>query len=180
GRGAASVEPGKENARDHLARPCPAAETENMIMPNPPVFPQALLGVLVRADARDAVCGDLLEEYRDARVPALGRFRAGLWYWRQVLGIWFRAYWWLVVPAILLLVVGDIFNTFRAPSGASYLDSLPTFAARLPLSPFGVFGFFTIAGVYGSWRTQQFAGGQIAALGMFATVWLFMLIWWNA
>ncbi len=151
-------------------------------MSNTPVFPQALLGVLVRADARDAVCGDLLEEYRDLRVPALGELRARLWYWRQVLGMWLRAYWWLVVPVILLLATGDIFNTFRAPSGASYLDSVPLLVhvPRLPLLPLAVAGCFALAGAYGSWRTQQFAGGQVAALGMFVILWLFMASWESA
>ena len=145
-----------------------------MTMPNPPMFPQALLGVLVRADTRDAVCGDLLEEYRESRIPALGKFRADVWYWRQVLGIWLRAYWWLVVPGILVLIVGDIFNTFRAPSGASYLP------IRQEYELFAVVGVFAIAGAYGRWRTQQFSGGQIAALGMFAIMWPFMAIWWSA
>jgi hypothetical protein len=33
------------------------------------------LGLVLRIDARESVCGDLLEEYRDARIPRLGRRR---------------------------------------------------------------------------------------------------------
>jgi len=150
-----------------------------MTMANPPALPQTLVELLVPLDARENVSGDLLEEYRAARVPALGRRRADLWYWRQVGGIWLRAYWWVVVPVVLLLVARDIFNTFRAPSGASYLDNLPA-PALVAASPLGVMGFFGLAGAYGSWRTQQWAGGVVAALGTFAVVWVFMALWWNA
>jgi len=147
-----------------------------MTMWNPPALAQELLSVLLPADARETVCGDVLEEYRESRVPALGERRADVWYWRQVVGIWLRTYWGFVVPVILLLVVGDIFNTFRAPSGASYLDRLPMLA-HLPLSPFVAVGFFVMAGAYGSWRTREFAGGLVAALGTFVVMWLFMVIW---
>src|SRR5436190_19493601 len=95
-------------------------------MPHPPELAELILGGLLPLHMRETVSGDLLEEYRESRVPAVGEFRAGLWYWRQVGGMWLSAYWWLVVSAVLLRVVHDVFNTFRAPSGASYLDGLPT------------------------------------------------------
>src|SRR5262245_27037225 len=150
-----------------------------MTMPNPPAIPRALLGLLLRTDARETVSGDLLEEYRDARLPTLGRLRADLWYCRQVGGIWLRAYLWFVAPVVLLIVVNDIFNTFRASTGASYLDGLPNLA-RAPLSPFVAIGLFALAAAYGSWRTQRWPGGFVAAVGMFVAVWLFMAFWWNA
>jgi len=148
-------------------------------MSNPPAVARELLDLLLPAEARETVGGDLLEEYRESRVPALGERRADVWYWRQVVGIWVRAYRWFVVPVVLLLVVSDVFNTFRAPSGASYLDSLPLLA-RVPLSPLVACGFFVMASAYGSWRTRAFAGGVVAALGTFVAMWLFMAIWGSA
>ena len=63
----------------------------------------------------------------------------------------------IVIPVVLLLVVHDVFNTFRAPSGASYLDGLPKFALA-PMSPLVGVGFFGLAGAYGSssnrWRCR--------------------------
>ena len=103
-------------------------------MPHPPEVAELILRGLLPLDMRETVSGDLLEEYRESRVPAVGEFRADLWYWRQVGGMWLRAYWWLVVSAVLLLVVSDVFNTFRAPSGASYLDGLPRLVGAV-LSP---------------------------------------------
>jgi len=150
-----------------------------MTMSNPPAIPQALLHLLLPIDSRETVSGDLLEEYREARLPALGRLRADFWYWRQVGGIWLRAYWWFAVPVVLLIVIHDIFNTFRAPSGSSYLDGLPHLALA-PMSPLVAVGLFCLAGAYGSWRTQRWAGGFVAALGTFCIVWLFMAVWWNA
>jgi hypothetical protein len=150
-----------------------------MTRSNPPAVPQALLHLLLAVDARETVSGDLLEEYREARLPALGRPRANLWYWRQVGGIWLRAYWWFVVPVVLLLLVHDIFNTFRASSGASYLDGLPASALALVSAVVGA-GVFGLVGAYGSWRTQRWAGGLVAALGTFFVAWLFMMVWWNA
>ena len=144
-------------------------------MPHPPEVADLILRGLLPLDMRETVSGDLLEEYRESRVPAIGEFRADLWYWRQVGGMWLRAYWWLVVSVVLLLVVSDLFNTFRAPSGVSYLDGLPTLAYSV-ISPLGVIGLLGLATAYGSWRTQRWQGGFIAALGVSVLVWLFMVV----
>ena len=150
-------------------------------MPDPPELAQLLLNALLPVDTRESVSGDLLEEYRDSRVPAAGEFRADVWYWRQVGGVWLRAYWWLVVPAVLLFVVGDVFNTFRRLSGASYLDALPPLArAAMSPSPLGLVALLGIASACGSWRTRRWQGGLAAALGLSAAVWVFMGVWWNA
>ena len=148
-------------------------------MPNPPEAADLILRALLPADARESVSGNLLEEYRECRVPAAGEFRADVWYWRQVGGLWLRAYWWLVVPAIVLLAVHDVFNALRAPSGASYLDGLPRLVAAA-FSPFGTASLLALATAYGSWRTERWQGGFVAALGVAVVVWCFMLAWWTA
>jgi hypothetical protein len=148
-------------------------------MSNPPEAAELILRALLPADARESVSGDLLEEYRESRVPAAGELRADLWYWRQVGGMWLRAYWWLVVPAVLLLVVHDVFNTFRSPSGASYLDGLPRLILAV-ISPVAVVGLLGLATAYGSWRTERWHGGFVAAFGVSIIVWLFMAAWSNA
>lgn len=149
------------------------------MMARPPELAEALLQLLLPVETRETTAGDLLEEYRDARLPALGRWRADLWYWRQVGGIWLRAYGWFLVPLMLSLVIHDIFNTFREPSGASYLDQLPKLALA-PMSPFVGIGLFVVAGAYGSWRTQRWAGGFAATLGLSLVLWMFMAVWWMA
>ena len=148
-------------------------------MPHPPDLAELILRGLLPLDMAETVSGDLVEEYRESRVLAVGKFRADLWYWRQVGSMWLRAYWWLVVSAVLLLVVSDVFNTFRAPSGASYLDGLPRLVGAV-LSPLGVVGLLGLGTAYGSWRTQRWQGGFVAALGVSVIVWLFMAAWGNA
>ena len=148
-------------------------------MPDPPELAELILRGLLPLDMRETVSGDLLEEYRESRVPAVGEFRADLWYWRQVGGMWLRAYGWLVVFALLLHVVADVFGTFRAPSGASYLDGLPTLVLAV-LSPVGLVGLVGLATAYGSWRAGRWQGGFVAALGVSMIVWLFMAAWGHA
>ena len=75
-------------------------------MPDPPEAAELILCGLVPLDMRETVSGDLLEEYRESPVPAVGEFRAGLWYWRQVGGMWLRACWWLVAGEILFPPAG--------------------------------------------------------------------------
>jgi hypothetical protein len=145
-------------------------------MPHPPAVADLILRGLLPLDMGETVSGDLLEEYRESRVPAVGKFRADLWYWRQVGGMWLRAYGWLVAAAVLLLVAHDVFDTFRAPSGVSYLDGLPAVVPAV-LSPLGLIGIVGLATVYGSWRTERWQGGFVAALGVSVIVWVFMAVW---
>lgn len=145
-------------------------------MPHPPAVAELILRGLLPLDMGETVSGDLLEEYRESRVPAVGEFRADLWYWRQVGGMWLRAYWWLVVCAVLLHAVHDVFDTFRAPSGASYLDGLPTLVYAA-LSSLGLVGLVALATVYGSWRAGRWQGGFAAALGVSVIAWSFMAVW---
>jgi hypothetical protein len=149
-------------------------------MPHPPDVAERILRGLLPLEMRETVSGDLLEEYRESRVPAVGEFRADFWYWREVGGMWLRAYWWLVVSVVLLLVVSDVFNTFRAPSGASYLDGLPRLVGAAISPVADVVGLIGLATVYGSWRTRQWQGGFVAALGVSGLVWFFMVLWVSA
>src|SRR5690349_16159067 len=55
--------------------------------PGPPKWAEFLLRVLLRSRDREAVTGDLLEEYRDTIRPTQGPLRAGIWYLRQVMGL---------------------------------------------------------------------------------------------
>ncbi len=48
-----------------------------------------LLSLVIPTREREAIPGDLIEEYRSRILPQRGRFRAGLWCWGQV----FRSLW---------------------------------------------------------------------------------------
>lgn len=117
----------------------------------------------------------MLEEYRDSRVPSRGRFRANLWYRRQVFGFWLRAYWAFVVPVFGLFALRDVLTVFPNPSGHPYFNVEFLFGL-VTLSPF----VFLLTGAYGSWRTRRWAGGIVATVGTFIAVWLLITAWWNA
>lgn len=56
-------------------------------LPNPPRWAEILLRGLLAPRDREAVAGDLLEEYREVVVPSRGRIGARLWYLHQVLSL---------------------------------------------------------------------------------------------
>lgn len=55
--------------------------------PSPPRWAETLLIDLLKPRDSETIPGDLLEEYREERLPALGRARADFWYIRQVISI---------------------------------------------------------------------------------------------
>jgi hypothetical protein len=146
----------------------------NMSMPNPPAVPQTLLHLLLPVERRESVVGDLLEEYRDSRVPSMGRCRANLWYWKQVFGFWQRAYWAFVAPLFGLFALRHVLTVFPSPSGIPYFN-VDFLFGLVTLSPF----VFLLTGAYGSWRTERWAGGIVASLGTFIAAWLLIAAWWN-
>ena len=54
-------------------------------MDRPPFWAETLLRALLAPRSRDAIAGDLMEEYRESVLPAVGTLRAQIWYIRQVL-----------------------------------------------------------------------------------------------
>jgi len=50
----------------------------------PPYWMECVLELLLPSRDRETVAGDLREEFTEEKLPALGRFRASLWYLRQV------------------------------------------------------------------------------------------------
>ena len=69
--------------------------------PNPPRWAEAVLRSLLRPSDRESISGDLLEEYRAARRPALGALGADAWYLKHVGSV----LWHLILPC---LAVGTI------------------------------------------------------------------------
>lgn len=60
---------------------------------SPPRLAEALLRSLLRPSDRDAISGDLLEEYREVRRPALGKARADAWYAKHLFSVLWRLLW---------------------------------------------------------------------------------------
>jgi len=73
----------------------------------PPFWLECVLLFLLPPRDRETVSGDLYEEFREQKLPELGRFRASLWYMRQVLSFAPRRFGSAFVhePALRLLCV---------------------------------------------------------------------------
>lgn len=55
--------------------------------PNPPLWLERLLLLVLKKRDRETISGDLLEEYREVILPARGSWRANLWYLTQTLSL---------------------------------------------------------------------------------------------
>lgn len=98
----------------------------------PPRWAERLLRLLLAPEDREAVPGDLLEEYRESVRPARGRRVADFWYVTQVLGFAWHSDWLRThVPPTL----GEPMMTVRrvlylAIAGTLLFDLLAAIATR--------------------------------------------------
>jgi hypothetical protein len=129
---------------------------------DPPRLVQRLLRAVVRHRDADTIAGDLLEEYRLLKRPALGRGRADIWYIGQVAGMVGRLVW----PFVLALIVA------RSALAATMLFPLagrwnPSLVPAPNVSLLDAL-LFLAAGYYGARRTGRIATGIVnaAALGL--------------
>ena len=90
--------------RTEYARPRMAIEGAYMTITerNPPPWADALLRSLLRPRDRESISGDLLEEYREVRRPALGARSADAWYIKHVLSVFWRLLWPFAIASIAL------------------------------------------------------------------------------
>ena len=96
---------------------------------NPPRWAEALLRSVLRPFDSESIPGDLLEEYRDARLPSLGRLGANLWYVRSVLSLFARILWPYAIGIVALRIISFPLPRGWNPSlvqapGVSLLDAI--------------------------------------------------------
>jgi uncharacterized protein (TIGR03435 family) len=95
---------------------------------HPPRWAEATLRMCLPSDQAETESGDLLEAYRDSIYPARGRWRADLWFVRQVAGYMLRSgpklrNWLLAGLALCVLTTGfsalmyPLFDPHRDPHG---------------------------------------------------------------
>ena len=81
----------------------------------PPRGAEAVLRLLLRRDDVESVSGDLLEEYRESVYPSRERWRADVWYVRQMIGFVARMpLMWGLVFAVCM-AGRDLLDTFAPP-----------------------------------------------------------------
>src|SRR5687768_6917496 len=90
-----------------MAWPGVAAQGARMkdTVPLPPRWAEAVLRSFLRPSDRESISGDLLEEYRAAKHPALGGWRADVWYVKHVLSVLLRLIWPCVVAVAALTLL---------------------------------------------------------------------------
>jgi hypothetical protein len=129
----------------------------------PPRWAEAILRVLLKPEDRESVSGDLLEEYRETIVPALGS-AADRWYVGQVASFLFRASWTWGAILGAALVIRYLFDTLVPP--ADYL-------IRAQILTYTVLVACALPGFYTAWRARSMAAGiiiSVSAAGIGALV----------
>jgi hypothetical protein len=121
----------------------------------PPRWADALLRLLLKPADRDSVSGDLLETYRETIRPALGRWRADVWYVRQLAGFAWRAAWvWGVLFAA----------SFIGRSALDWFAPPADFVVRSIVTTYTAIAIFTCAGLWTAWRLRSIRAGAFAGL----------------
>jgi hypothetical protein len=120
----------------------------------PPRWAEAILRLTLKPEDRDSVSGDLLEEYRETIVPALGS-AADRWYVGQVASFLLRASW--VWGAMLggALVIRYLFDTLVPP--ADYF-------LRAAILTYIIMGACLFSGVSAAWRASSTTAGIVISL----------------
>jgi hypothetical protein len=117
----------------------------------PPRWAELLLRLLLKPKDRESVSGDLLEEYRDTIVPALGS-AANRWYVRQVASFLFRASWGWGAFIGAALVLRYLMDTLVPPR--DYL-------LRATILSYTIIGASLFAGFCAAWRTRSIRAGVL-------------------
>jgi len=147
-------------------------ETQEM----PPPFAEWLLRLTLKRVDRDTVAGDLLEEYRDAIVPARGKLRADSWYALQVAGFLWRASWiWAVLFS----------GAFVARQAVDLFIPTHDFVFRSHVTTRTAIALMAATSFWSAWRSGSFLAGvvvtvvmsQIAAVLSVAGVTILLAIW---
>ena len=114
--------------------------------PTPPRWADAILRTLLRPTDRESISGDLLEEYRAVRRPALGPLRADVWYIRQVVSVLWRLIW----PGALVLAAQGVFLALTVFHPGHHAPHPAREAPPLWLSlTFSVFWYGSVVGAPG-------------------------------
>jgi hypothetical protein len=120
----------------------------------PPRWAEAILRLLLNSRDRESVSGDLLEEYRETIVPALGS-AADRWYVRQVASFVVRASWAWGALVGAALVIRYFFDTFVPPAD---------YRLRAAILTYGVFAACFLTGSNAAWRGSSVRAGILISI----------------
>jgi hypothetical protein len=124
----------------------------------PPRWAESLLRMLLPTEDRDSVSGDLLEEYRESIVPALGGGADG-WYVRQVASYVLRKAWIWGALVGAILVTRYLFDTLapvRYTAGVVH--------PRSAIMSYSLMATFALCAGWQAWRSGHLRSGVLVAL----------------
>ena len=144
-----------------------------MTSAKPPRVLDALLRSLLPPHDRDAVSGDLLEEYRESTYPVRGRVQTDVWFLTQVLGFLWRdnRLWAALLGGVLVI-----------RTALDWLVPTASFYSRARITTALVVGIVLCTGFSAAWRSRFPWTGMFAALmsvfiaaiiSMVGGIWLF-------
>ncbi|HWW83277.1 MAG TPA: permease prefix domain 2-containing transporter [Vicinamibacterales bacterium] len=135
--------------------------------PSPPRWAEGLLRLSLPPGDRETVSGDLLEEYRAARHPALGAIRADLWYIKHVVSVFWRVIRPFVLTMVALQILFSILVMGGPPGPGLRLRLLQSFWYGSMVQAPGISLFdaliYLAAGYYGARRTLLIRTGILAS-----------------
>jgi hypothetical protein len=120
----------------------------------PPQWAETILRLLLKPEDRESVSGDLLEEYRDTIVPALGS-AADRWYVWQVGAFLLRASWAWGAVVGAALVIRYLFDT---------LVPVTDYVMRARTLTYTIMAACLLAGFSTAWRTRSVRAGVLTSL----------------
>ena len=124
----------------------------------PPRWAESLLRMILWPKDRDSISGDVLEEYRESIVPALGE-KADRWYVHQV------ARYVLLKTWIWGALVGGILVTrhlFDSLAPVRYTPGI--IHPRSTIMSYALMATFAVASGWQAWRSGQLRSGLLVAL----------------
>jgi hypothetical protein len=114
-----------------------------------------LLSLFLPPDEAETVGGDLIEEYQDSILPAIGKPRADRWLVRQVAGfVWRAPAAWAILVAVCMAGRFSL-DTFAPPDDYHLRSFFTTWSAIL---------IYLAAGAWAAHRTGRARSGTIVAV----------------
>lgn len=132
--------------------------TSSRSMPLPPRWAESLLRMLLPPESRDSISGDLLEEYRESIVPAMGR-RADGWYIRQVAGYVLRQTWTWGALVAGIMVTRYLFDSLVP---VQYTPGI--IHPRSKIMSDALMATFALSAAWQAWQSGHVRTGVFAAL----------------
>ena len=126
-----------------------------MTLAKPPRWAEAILVHLVRREDEQNVTGDLLEEFRESKVPAIGVRRANRWYVAQVAATAWRL-------AAVFCITAALVHGWR--EAVDELVPVASYVTRSVILTYSMFAIYVSAGFSTGWRTGRVAAGTFIAM----------------